>query len=262
MDVPRPATAVVLPTRPAPSRRTASRGPDKPEADTTPLAGALIDLCGVLYDDSIWSRWLFKLLQQLGLHTTYTPFFRVWRSEYLNRVKRQEVEYWQALREFLRAAGLSSGQIDEVEAASHAQQRKYESELMPLPGVTNVLNQLSNRGVQLTLLSSACLDTPGVHHRLQTLGLAPYFHSVLSIPDLWREHPRQAPFQVAAQTTHLPCQRLAFVGREAAVLTEAGQAGLRRIAVNYDDDAVADVFLRGFDRLPDAVSWEGQPPRS
>jgi len=32
-----------------------------------------------------------------------------------------------------------------------------------------------------------------------------------------------------------------------AALTEAGEQGIRRIAVNYEDDAVADVFLRSFD---------------
>ncbi|MFO7905010.1 MAG: HAD family hydrolase [Planctomycetota bacterium] len=219
----------------------------------------MIDLCGVLYDDSIWSRWLFKLVQQLGLHTTYTPFFRVWRCEYLSRVKRQELEYWEALRTFLRAAGLSSGQIDEVEAAGHAQLRKYESNLMPLPGVSNVLSRLHDRGIQLTMVSSACLDTRGVHDRLNALGLAPYFNSVFSIPDLWRQYPEHPALQIAARTTHLPCGRLAFVGRDTALLTEAGEAGICRIAVNYDNDAVADVFLRGFDRLPDAVPWESEP---
>lgn len=223
------------------------------------VAGALIDLCGVLYDDSIWSRWLFKLVHQLGLHTTYTCFFRVWRCEYLSRVKRGELEYWEALRVFLRAAGLSSGQIDEVEAASHAQLRKYESELMPLPGVSNALTQLHDRGIQLTMLSSACLDTPGVRDRLDALGLATYFTSVFSVPDLWRQYPEHPAVQIAARTTHLPCDRLAFVGRDTALLAEAGAAGIRRIAVNYDEDAVADIFLRGFDRLPDAVPWETGP---
>ena len=114
-----------------------------------PVAGLLIDLCGVLYDDSTWPRWLFKLVQRLGLHTTYTPFFRVWRREYLERVKRQELEYWQALRLFLRAAGLTNGQIDEVEAASHARLRAFESELLPLPGVVNVLTRLNELELSL-----------------------------------------------------------------------------------------------------------------
>ncbi|MFW6171345.1 MAG: HAD family hydrolase [Planctomycetota bacterium] len=254
------AATPLTPDTPRHASPPGQHAPPQGQAPFPPVAGALIDLCGVLYDDSIWSRWLFKVVQRLGLHTTYTPFFRVWRCEYLSRVKRQELEYWEALRVFLRAAGLSSGQIDEVEAAGHAQLRKYESQLMPLPGVPHVLTQLHNRGIELALLSSACLDTRGVHDRLDALGLSPYFSSVLSIPDLWRQYPEHPAFPIAARSTRLPCHRLAFVGRDTALLTEAGEAGMCRVAVNYDNDAVADVFLRGFDRLTDDVCWESVPP--
>ena len=81
------------------------------------VAGLLLDVGGVLYDDTVWLRWLLKLVTRLGLHTHYTPFFRVWQREYLQRITCGELEYWQALRLFLRSAGLSHGQIDEVEAA-------------------------------------------------------------------------------------------------------------------------------------------------
>ncbi len=221
-----------------------------------PVAGLLIDLCGVLYDDSTWPRWLLKLVQRLGLHTSYTPFFRVWRREYLERVKRGELEYWQALRLFLRAAGLTHGQIDEVEAASHARRREYESGLRPMPGAANVLRRLNQLGIHLTLLSSACLDREGVCQRLDTLGLTSRFDQILAIPDLWREQPGRSVFQIAAERSDLALHRLGYVGRDATLLAEAGQHGIRRIAVNYDDDARADIFLSSIDRLLDAVVWD------
>ncbi len=221
-----------------------------------PVAGLLVDLCGVLYDDSIWRRWLFKLVQRLGLHTTYIPFFRLWQREYLERVKRHELEYWQALRMFLRAAGLTHGQIDEVEAAGHAQRRLFETEVLPLPGVVNVLNRLNELGIQLTLLSSACLDTRGVHQQLDRLGLESYFQTVFSMADLWQEHPSKSAFQVAIEWTGLAAYQVGFVGRDSAALAEAGQVGVRRIAVNYDEDATADIFMDNFDQLLDAVPWD------
>lgn len=221
-----------------------------------PVAGLLIDLCDVLYDDSAWPRWLFKLVQQLGLHTTYTPFFRVWRNEYLDRVKHRELQYWQAMRLFLRAAGLSSGQADEVEAAGHARHRALQSEIMPLPGVVNVLTRLGGMGIHLTLLSSAYLDTREVYQRLDALGIESYFDEVLAVPDLWEQFPGRSAFEVAAAATQLAPQRLAYVGRDSSMLADAGHWGIRRVAVNYDEDAVADVFLRSFDRLPTALPWE------
>jgi hypothetical protein len=56
--------------------------------------------------------------------------------------------------------------------------------------------------------------------------------------------------------TELAARRTGFVGRDSAALAEAGLVGMRRIAVNCDDDALADVFLRSFDRLPDSVPWD------
>ena len=61
-----------------------------------PVSGLLLDVGGVLYDDSVWSRWLLKLLTRLGLHTHYTPFFRMWQREYCPRIKRGECDYWRA----------------------------------------------------------------------------------------------------------------------------------------------------------------------
>ncbi len=221
-----------------------------------PIAGLLIDLCGVLYDDSVWRRWLFKLVQHVGLHTTYTPFFRTWQSDYLVRVKRQELDYWQAFRLFLRSAGLTSGQIDEVEAASHARYRQYETEILPLPGVIHVLTRLTELGIQLTLLSSAHFSLSEVHARLKRLGLASYFQSVLSVPEMWRQFPGRPAFQLAVEATGLVPSQLGFIGRDTAMLAEAGAVGLRRIAVNYDDDAVADILIGSIDQLLDAVPWD------
>ncbi len=221
-----------------------------------PIGGLLIDLCGVLYDDSVWRRWLLKLVQHVGLHTTYTPFFRIWQLEFLDRVRTGELDYWDALRLFLRSAGLSSGQIDEVEAAGHARYRQCEDEILPLPGVVQVLTRLNELGIHLTLLSSAFFDLEEVHKRLERLSLIPYFQNALSVPDLWRRYPGRSVFDVAVELTGLTCRQVGFVGRDTTMLAAAGDSGVRRIAVNYEEDAVADVLIGSIDQLLDAVPWE------
>jgi FMN phosphatase YigB (HAD superfamily) len=160
------------------------------------------------------------------------------------------------LRLFLRAAGLTSAQIDEVEAAGHGRYRAYEMELLPLPGVGTVLSRLNELGIPLTMLSTSYLDTDEVRRRLETLGIDSHFQNILAVPDLWRSHPDRSPFEVASELTELAARRTGFVGRDSAALAEAGLVGMRRIAVNCDDDALADVFLRSFDRLPDSVPWD------
>ena len=80
---------------------------------TRPTA-LLFDLADVIYDASMWQRWLLQLLGRLGLHTHYRAFFRAFETEHLVEVYLGKREYWDALGDYLRAVGMTSGQIDEV----------------------------------------------------------------------------------------------------------------------------------------------------
>lgn len=221
-----------------------------------PVAGLLLDVAGVLYDDTIWSRWLFKLLTRIGLHTNYIPFFRVWEREFGPRIKRGEFDYWQALGAFLRSAGLSKGQIDEVEAAGHARQREFETNLLPLPGVVHSLTRLQRMGIQLTILSGGHLTAAQLADRLSRLGLARFVGTVLTEMELNQARPNESCFDVAVAVSGLPREQLCYVGRSAPALAGATVAGLRTVAVNYDEDAEADVFLGHFEQLLDSLPWE------
>ena len=88
-----------------------------------PVRGVLFDACNVLYDDTVWRRWVLKLLCHLGLHTNYCCFFRVWERDYLDEVHRGGRDFCDAFAAFLRSVGLTPGQIDEVQAASQGRRR-------------------------------------------------------------------------------------------------------------------------------------------
>lgn len=221
-----------------------------------PVSGLLLDVGGVLYDDSVWSRWLLKLLTRLGLHTHYTPFFRMWQREYCPRIKRGECDYWRALHAFLRSAGLTHGQIDEVEAAGHPRRREFETDIYPLPGVVAGLTRLRELGIRLTILSSGCLDTAGVEQQLARLGLASFFDLVLTDVQLESAQPGQPLFQSAIASTGLTHTQLCYVGRDTAALTSASGAGLRTVAVNHDNDAEADIYIGHFEQLLESLPWE------
>ncbi|MHB8973466.1 MAG: HAD family hydrolase [Pirellulaceae bacterium] len=179
-----------------------------------PVSGLLLDMGGVLYDDSVWPRWLLKLVTRLGLHTHYTLFFRVWQREYGPRIKRGECNYWQAMREFLRSVGLTNGQIDEVEAAGHPRQREFETDIYPLPGVVNGLTRLQSLGIRLTVLSSGYLDTAGVEQQLDRLGLAGYFNAIATEMQIERAQPGRPYFDAAIPLTGMTCAQHGYVGRD------------------------------------------------
>jgi phosphoglycolate phosphatase-like HAD superfamily hydrolase len=221
-----------------------------------PVSGLLLDVGGVLYDDSVWSRWLLKLVTRLGLHTHYTPFFRVWRREYSPRIKRGECDYWQAMRAFLRSSGLSNGQIDEVEAAGHPRRREFETDIYPLPGVVNGLTRLRDLGIRLTVLSSGSLDTAGVEQQLVRLGLAEFFDPIVTDVQIERAQPGKSCFEAAIPLTGMTRTQLCYVGRDTSALASASTAGLCTVAVNYDDDAEADIYIRHFEQLLESLPWE------
>jgi FMN phosphatase YigB (HAD superfamily) len=221
-----------------------------------PVSGLLCDVGGVLYDDTVWWRWLLKLVVRLGLSTHYTPFARVWLREYVPRIRCGELEYWQALRMFLRAAGLSHGQIEEVEAAGHARRRVCETEIFPLPGVVQVLARLQNLGIRLAILSTSCLDENRVRQQLHRLGIETYFEHVVTALDAARRQPPQGSLGLALEVTGFSPNEVCYVGRDTEALREASAAGLRTVAVNYEGDAEADIYLAHFDQLLTSLSWK------
>jgi hypothetical protein len=111
-----------------------------------PIRGVLFDMGNVLYDDTLWRRWVLRLLGHIGLHTNYRSFFRIWDRDYLDDVHRGRREFFEAFQAFLLSAGLSHSQIDELEAACRARHHQLEVDARPLPGVKTTLERLHQSG--------------------------------------------------------------------------------------------------------------------
>ena len=108
-------------------------------ADSGSPAALLLELCGVLYDDSCWRRWMLQLLTRMGVQTHYAAFFQVWEQEHFSRVCAGEVGYWEAMRQYLCCIGLPGGRVDEACAAGQSRRRQWERVIRPLPGVVRTL---------------------------------------------------------------------------------------------------------------------------
>src|SRR3569623_457068 len=134
----------------------------------------------VLYDATLWRRWLLRLLQRMGLHTQYRTFFKIWDVEFLNEVHCGRREYSEAFQAFLLSAGLSRGLIDEVEAASQARKRELEDKVRPFPGVRATLDRLHGAGIVLGVLSDSESTAEALQARLVGLGIGRYFSAIVS----------------------------------------------------------------------------------
>jgi len=233
---------------------TATAGARRPlQPLKRPVSGLLLDTCDVLYDATVWRRWLLQLLGRLGLHTNYHTFFRVWDHEFLADVHRGRREFRDALKAFLLSVGLSRAQIDEVEAACQARRRECEATARPLPGVKATLAKLRGAGVVLGAVGDSEHPAAALAERLERLGLDGLFTVVVSSIDLERTKPEPVCYLTALDAMKLRADEVAFVGHNSEELAGAAQVGMRTIAFNYDKNAEADVFLARFSDLLEVI---------
>ena len=219
-----------------------------------PVRGLLFDPGDVLYDATLWRRWLLQLLSRLGLRTNYRSFFYLWDHEYLADVYRGKRDFHQAMKSFLLAAGLSHGQIDEVEMACKGRRCQDEAAARPLAGTKATLRTVRASGTILGVLGNYDHPAAELAGHLDHLGLGGLFDAVVSSFDLGTTLPDPACYHAALAAMRLPPEQVAFVGHDSEELAGAAQVGMQTIAFNFDPEAQADVYLVRFDELLDLAS--------
>lgn len=217
------------------------------------VRGLLFDMGDVLYDATLWRRWLLQLLARMGIHAAYRDFYRVWDRDYLPAVHRGEREYHDAFCAFLHAQGLARGVIEEIEAASQARRRELIATLRPLPGVRPTLGQLQASGLVLGVLSDTERPASELRVLLDKLGIEHCFATVVSSVELKQTKPAAVSYQTALTAMQLTAEDVAFVGHDADELSGAAAIGMPTIAFNYEPNVTADVFLERFEDLLDLI---------
>jgi HAD superfamily hydrolase (TIGR01509 family) len=214
-----------------------------------PVAGLLFDVGDVLYDATIWRRWLLKLLRRFGIAQNYDEFFRVWEHEYLDAVCRGQRNYEEAFESLLVDLGLTYAQIDEVEAAAHARRRLLAADIRPLPNVRTTIERLRQSGLVLGVLSDFEFPSTFLAERLARMKLGQAFSVILSSLDLERTKPDPDSYHAALSAMGLEPALVAFVGHDAEELAGAREIGMPTIAFNFEPGAQADVYLQFFHDL-------------
>jgi HAD superfamily hydrolase (TIGR01509 family) len=225
-------------------------GPSRPTPVLSrPVEGLLFDMGDVLYDATLWRRWLLKVLRQLGLYTTYRAFFHLWDHDFLADVHRGRRDFCEAFEAFLRSAGLSPAQIDEVEAACEARRNHWEATARLLPGVKRTLDRLHAAGIPMGVSTDSEHPAAALNRQLDRLNVGGHFGVVVSSIDLERTKPDPACYLAALDALGLGPEQTAFVGHDTDELAGAAGVGMATIAFNYDADAQADVFVSHFDEI-------------
>jgi FMN phosphatase YigB (HAD superfamily) len=210
----------------------------------------------VLYDATVWERWLWQLLRRVGATVDQQSFAQDWQYSTLREVYRGRREFDEAFRDRLRQWGLSPGLIDEVSLASQPRRRQLFAEARLLPQVRQTLFALAQEGLALGLLADSDLAASELEDNLTRLGFGGRFAFVLSSIELGFTKTDPEGYRAAATRFGRPMDQIAFVGTLAPHLSTAARLGMPTIAFNYDEQAWADLYVRQFDELiPLLHSW-------
>lgn len=228
--------------------------------DAPPVAGIVFDVPDVLYDATLWRRWLLQLVGRLGVRVGRDEFFRAWDAQLVD-VHRGRREYAEALQSFLLDCGLTWALVDEIEAASRIQRQNLEQNVRPLPGVVHVLDELERLGLSLAAWADAPHGAARLSERLKRLAPAARFDAVLTSFDLECVLPQPQCYRAALDALGLSSAQAVYVGHDAAHLAAAAAAGLRTVAFNFEPAARADHYLTRLEELLDVVkAWRIAPP--
>jgi FMN phosphatase YigB (HAD superfamily) len=223
-------------------------GVPEPVSSASPLAGIMLDVPDVLYDATLWQRWLFQLLVRMGAAANYAEFVRAW-SETLVDVHRGRREYTEALQSFLLQLGLSWAQVDEIEAASRIQRRTLELDVRPLPGATRVIEELNRRKIPLVAWADTPHSAAKWAERLERIVPRAHFSAVLTSFDLECAQPAELCYRAALDVLDHNAGEVLYVGHDTQHLAAAARAGMRTAAVNFAANAQANHLLMRLEEL-------------
>lgn len=219
------------------------------EFNSSGLKALLFDMGDVLYDATLWRRWVLQVLRRFGLITNYQAFFRVWESEYLEPVNLGKADFWETFSTFLRSAGLPTNAIDEVITAAEPRRRQFQQGLRPLPGVPATCAQLSQAGWRLATISNNEMSSEALGERLRWCKAGRHFEGVFPSCEIGAVMPDEAAYAAVLRGLSLSFEEVAFIGHDTCELAGAKAAGMRTLAVNNEPDAVADYYLESFAEL-------------
>ena len=201
----------------------------------------LVSASGVLYDDTIFWRWLMQLLGHMGMHMQPGIFTTLWQSDYADDVCEGRQDFWDALRSYLHEAGLSSGQIDEIFAAGRTHWRRFELELHAFPQAVTALKELAHSGHKLAVVMHSPLSVEQSYARLEQMRIASYFSKVITSREL-RQRPRRRTFwQNAVRQLACPNTSASLISSDERQLQAAREAELRTIAFRCSSSESADL---------------------
>ena len=216
------------------------------------LDGLIFDMGDILFDASLWRRWLTDRLNERGVSITYDQLVERWEALLVD-VYCGQADYWQRFAQLLANEGLGADAAAALTEEARQKGKELVSDRELFEGVSETLTRLHVAGVKLAVLSDNESGEAGLRGMLADLGIEDCFDAVISSRDIGFAKPSAEAFSAAADALGLASDRCGFVGHDVDELAGAKAGGLYAIAFNYHPDAPADAYLERFSELEAVV---------
>lgn len=190
----------------------------------------LISPSGVLYDDTLWWRWLLQMLSRFGLHTDAGAFTTLWQHDYYDDVCSGQREFFDALREFLTTCGMHAGQIDELYAAGRLHWKRLELDLRSFPQTSGALASMASSGFRMGLLVNGPLPKHETRAQLQRMDILRHFEHIIYSDELSSSLANVNAWPSVLRQIGVAADTLAFVANDDCLLSPAKVNGVTTIA--------------------------------
>lgn len=195
----------------------------------------VLELEGILYDDSSWERWLFQLLGRVGLRTSFYRFHAVWRHDYFAGVTVGESSPEDALRRFLTAMGIPDGTVYEICAAAVCRQRRDIDQPVLFPGAEIAIRRLAALGVPLLACHQGNRTTTQWSLTLTRWHLTSQFDEILAWPESGPLSTTTNNSAIPPQVRSLASEDVWYVSCDSARSRSARDIGMTAIAYGLEE---------------------------
>ena len=206
----------------------------------------------ILYDASLWRKWLTKELNAKGVEIDYAGLVETWEG-FLVDVYKGRAEYWSQFQAMLKDLKLTAEAAQSMQEQAQDQGRQLAAERKPMPGVPDTLRQLKERGVVLAALSDNESGEAGIRKTLKQLTIEHYFDAVVSSCEIGHVKPEPEAFDHAINATGVEKAECGFVAHDIDELSGAQAHDLFAIGYNYHPNAPADHFIDDFSELLELI---------
>ncbi len=215
------------------------------------IRGIIFDMGDILYDASIWRKWLCGKLNEHSIVVDYTGFIQKW-EELLIDVYEGKANYWNRFTDLLDYYGLPKREQEKLIPLAKQKALDVQKERRLFEGVQDTLKTLKTKA-KLAVLSDNESGELKVRSILNDLDIEDYFASVVTSADIGFAKPNPEAYKITAGKLGLLLENCAFVGHDVDELEGAIDAGLFAIAYNAENDVPAHKKIEHFSELLNLV---------